>query len=550
MFRTKSIPSSAGMKRRDRFGRFPIVLAILLAGWFPSILMPVISYRTLSNTLESKILHDRQTFVQLVAHLVGDDLSRTGSVIQYYQTQPEVVKMLSGPNAENAAQQWLALTFYSHARIDGMFIAAPDGRLIASLPAIPASDTQDTSSVLWREGAAGSADVFVSPVHPRLPDNRMTTDIVGAVRTPEGAIVGYLGVSVLVERIGRRLSSIDFHGANCQVIDQSGMALFTNNFVPNMGSAAPQPSGLYEEIRQGKTGHLERNGNLYSFTTIDTTGWMTVVDEPRAVAYKPVRDLFSKLIFPAAWLIILTAIGAWLAGKFTRRQAEAARRIEREVIFNEKILANMPSGIALVDPDSRNFLQANEAFSEMAKRFGALPQEKDIHDATYDEVKIAPADAIERVLAFGAPFQLVEQPFTDQRRHDALRERQSAPASGFRAAHSGRALSGGRQDARRYPAPGADWRERGQGPVSRPAFARTAKSAFARHRHGGRAGGERAGFARCAPRARGHSSQRRVGGAIDRRSPRRHPHLKGQAPAQLRDRERARNLAARLRNLP
>ncbi|PYJ11498.1 MAG: hypothetical protein DMF06_02335 [Verrucomicrobia bacterium] len=414
MFRTQSIPSLAGVKRRYRFERFHIVVAILLAGWFPCILMPVISYRILSNTLESKILHDRQTFVQLVAHLVGDDLSRTGSVIEYYQTQPEVVKMLSGPNAGIAAQQWLALTFYAHARIDGMFIAAPDGRLIASLPAIPASDAQDNSSVLWREGAAGSTDVYVSPVHPRLPDNRMTTDIVGAVRTPEGAIVGYLGVSVLVERIGRRLSSIDFHGANCQVIDQSGMALFTNNFVPNMSAAAPQPRGLYEEIRQGQTGHLERNGNLYSFTTIDTTGWMTVVDEPRAVAYAPVRDLFSKLIFPAAWLIILTAIGAWLAGKFTRRQAETARRIEREVIFNEKILANMPSGIALVDPESRHFLQANQAFGEMAKRFGALPPEKDIHEASYDDVKIAPAEAIERVLAFGAPFQLVEQPFQDQ----------------------------------------------------------------------------------------------------------------------------------------
>src|SRR5436190_19164354 len=322
--------------------------------------------------------------------------------------------MLSGPNAGIAAQQWLALTFYAHARIDGMFIAAPDGRLIASLPAIPASDAQDNSSVLWREGAAGSTDVYVSPVHPRLPDNRMTTDIVGAVRTPEGAIVGYLGVSVLVERIGRRLSSIDFHGANCQVIDQSGMALFTNNFVPNMSAAAPQPRGLYEEIRQGQTGHLERNGNLYSFTTIDTTGWMTVVDEPRAVAYAPVRDLFSKLIFPAAWLIILTAIGAWLAGKFTRRQAETARRIEREVIFNEKILANMPSGIALVDPESRHFLQANQAFIDMARRFGELPEGRDIYEAIYDEVKIAPGEAIERVLAFGAPYQLVEYAFTDR----------------------------------------------------------------------------------------------------------------------------------------
>jgi signal transduction histidine kinase/ActR/RegA family two-component response regulator len=414
---TKSIPFLTGWKRRDRdrFERFNIVIAILLAGWVPSILMLVISYTSLRNTLESKILHDRQTFVQLIAHLVGDDLSRTGSVIEYYQTQPDVVKMLSAPSPEAAAQQWLAQTFYSHPRIDGMFIAAPDGRLVASLPVIPASVTQDFSAALWREGAAGSPDVYVSPVHPRLPDNRMTTDIVGAVRTPEGVVVGYLGVSVLVERIGRRLSSIDFADQSiCQVLDQTGMALFANNFVPNTGTVAAQPDNLLQESRQNKTGYIERNGNLYSFTTIDTTGWTTVVQQPKAVAYKPVGDLMDKITIPAIWLIILTAFGAWFAGKFTRRQAEAARRIEREVIFNEKILANMPSGIALIDPDSRHFLQANQAFSEMAKRFGEFAPEKDIHDASYDEVKIASAEAIEKVLAFGAPFQLVEQPFTDR----------------------------------------------------------------------------------------------------------------------------------------
>src|SRR5207248_6672953 len=104
--------SLTGSKRydRNRFARSNIVIAILLAGWVPSILMLVVSYTILTNTLESKILHDRQTFVQLIAHLVGDDLGRTGSVIEYYQPQPDIAKMLAGPNPELAAQQWLAQT--------------------------------------------------------------------------------------------------------------------------------------------------------------------------------------------------------------------------------------------------------------------------------------------------------------------------------------------------------------------------------------------------------------------------------------------------------
>src|SRR5438046_5366887 len=115
----QSIPFLAHLKRRDRdrLARYNIVVAILLAGWFPSILMLVASYTILTDTLESKILHDRQTFVQLIAHLVGDDLSRTGGVIQYYQTQPTIAKMFSEPTPEVMAQQWLRETFFSHPRI-------------------------------------------------------------------------------------------------------------------------------------------------------------------------------------------------------------------------------------------------------------------------------------------------------------------------------------------------------------------------------------------------------------------------------------------------
>ena len=388
-------------------------------------------------------------------------------------------------------------------------------------------------------------------MHARLPDNRLTTDIVGAVRTPEGAIVGYLGVSVLVERIGRRLSSIEFaEHANCQVLDQTGMALFTNNFVPNMGTAAPQPESLIQEVRQRKTGHLERNGSLYSFTTIDSTGWMTMVEQPKSVAFKPVRDLRDKITIPAIWLIALTLLGAIFVGKSARRQAEAARRIEREVIFNEKILANMPSGIALVDPDSRHFLQANQAFSEMAKRFGSLPQEKDIHDASYDEVKIAPVEAIEKVLAFGAPFQLVEQPFTDQ---DGMTR--FVNVNLLRLQGSEQTIQGvlylvedkTRDVTLRQELIGANASKDQflallshelRNPLS-PVIAMV-----------GELEASCSGFTGGAPGSGGNPSQRRIGGAPDRRSSGRHAHLERQAPAQPGNGERARDFAAVLRDLP
>src|SRR5438270_14089255 len=124
-------------KRGRNLERFDIVLTVLLAGWVPSILMLLVSYTTLKKTLESKILRDRQTFVQLIGHLVDDDLARTASIVSYYQTLPDMKRLFTGANPDVAAQQWIAQKFFSYPRIDGMFIAAADGRLRGTLPSAP-----------------------------------------------------------------------------------------------------------------------------------------------------------------------------------------------------------------------------------------------------------------------------------------------------------------------------------------------------------------------------------------------------------------------------
>ncbi len=401
--------------RHSRLERFNIVVSILLAGWIPSILTLVVSYSILSHTLQSNILNDRQTFVQLIARLVGDDLSRTGGIIDYYQASPEVAKILNSANPQPAAQLWLGNTFYSHPRIDGMFLTGRDGQLIASIPNLPTMVGKDVDSNLWRTEAAKASGAIVSPVHPRLSDNRIVTDVVGAIRGSDKNIIGYLGVSVLVERIGRRLAVIQYpEQSACQVVDQSGRALFAHDFRPNPDTSSSRDALLPKEVLEMKSGSLERSGNLYSFTPVELTGWTVVVKQPKAVAYQPRQDLLERMAVLSGWLVLAISIFAWFGGKFYQRQSEAARRIEREVIFNEKILANMPIGIAFVDPGSRKFLQANEAFTQMAQRFGGLPARREVIGSTNDQVKIAPPDAIERVLSFGTPFQLIEQPFQDE----------------------------------------------------------------------------------------------------------------------------------------
>ena len=402
-------------RRRERFERSKIIIPILLAGWIPSVLTLIVSYTILRDTLESRILRDRQTLVQLLGHVVRTDLSRSSEIINYYESLPEVARILSSPNPAPAAQQWVNSAFYSHPNVDGMFLAGPDGALLASIPTTPEMVGKDFGANYWREEATASEQPIVSSIHPRFSDNRLVANIVAAIRAPDRTLLGFVGDSVLIERIGKRLSTIEFSDRFVfQVLDQNGAALFSNEFKPNPHTTTPESSELLNKIGQSKSGHFEYRNNLYSFSRIESTGWVALVEQPLSVAYKPVHDLLGRMTVLTAWLVVLTAVFAWLGSRFYERQLESKQQLEREVIFNEKMLANMPGGIALVDPVSRRFLHANDAFARMAERFGEVPAGRDITEITCDDVKIAPPGAVERVLNFGTPFQLIEHPLKDK----------------------------------------------------------------------------------------------------------------------------------------
>src|SRR6266567_401686 len=402
-------------KRGRNLERFDIVLTVLLAGWVPSILMLLVSYTTLKKTLESKILRDRQTFVQLVGHLVDDDLASTASIVSYYQTLPDMERLFTAPNSQDTAQQWIAQKFFTYPRIDGMFIAATDGKLLGTLPAAPNLLGQPFHPDTWKDGADARTDPYVSPVHQRPVDGRMVTDVVGAVRTRDGKTIGYIGASILIERIGRRLSSISFTDMTvCQIIDQQGSPLFAPDFKPETKPTSPAEAKLISHIQRAQNGHLTRDGNIYSFEPLESAQWLAIIRQPEEIAYAPVHDLLRKITVPAGWLIAGTLVAAILAGRFYRRQAESARRIEREVSFNQKILANMPIGIALVDPETHRFLHVNDAFAQMALQIGQLPAGTDIGTVSYEQIKIVSPTIIENVLATGRPYQLIEEPFRDR----------------------------------------------------------------------------------------------------------------------------------------
>jgi hypothetical protein len=73
-------------------------------------------------------------------------LASTASIISYYQTLPDMERLFTAPNSQDAAQQWIAAKFFSYPRIDGMFIASADGKLLSALPGAPSLGRAAVSS--------------------------------------------------------------------------------------------------------------------------------------------------------------------------------------------------------------------------------------------------------------------------------------------------------------------------------------------------------------------------------------------------------------------
>ncbi len=457
---------------RPRLKPYQLALCVLFVGWVPSLLLAYYSYSVLGRTLEGKILEDGQTLVGSLSQHISNELERTAETMDYYRTLPSTAGLFAavpapappappppppsderppGPFSPNRRRplppthapaalspsavavppgitvlpavpllsppDWLANIFYPQKRIDGLFLTGIDGKLIASVPQLPGSGSGQAkagefTTDSWKNLPDSPGTVCrVSPVYARAADGRPVVSVVVTVRDKPGATVGYLGADILVERLGRRLHAMEMNNStSVQIVDESGHPLFDGGFQATLpGQSDTDPALLRAFEQQQGQGHAQIRQTLYFFAPIGAIGWHAVLERPAEEFYRPVRSLLSETALLVGLLVVGTTVAAVLLAAFYRRQLLSTLRIEQEQLFNEKILANMPIGIALVDPDTERFLHVNALFIDIATALAGLPRQSGIALVPFEKVGLATREALARVLHFGVPFQAVEQ---------------------------------------------------------------------------------------------------------------------------------------------
>lgn len=383
-----------------RFHPSQIALVILVAGWLPLLLTLLLTYSSLRKTLERRLIVDRRTLIDSVSSLIAYDLTRPGEVMQYYQTLPQIEGVIQLPPGDPRAQTWLESVYYGQPRIDGMFLADPSGRILAALP----RDEAMIGTIYPRSSQIESArqieGYFISPVHHRSPDNRKITAMVVALRGPAGELRGYIGAQVLIERIGRRLKEYDFgESSTAQLFDQNGVPLFQSDLQPRE-KLTPGAASLLEILREDQDGVFTYESDFFTSSEVDDTGWIALLRQPLKIAYAPLRTFVGKASLLALWMLAGTAVVAVGISRIYARQLAADERVQREMLFSEKVLSSMPIGVGVFDPQDRRMLKMNEHLSEMVKKFGACQSS----GPGFDELGFTSPEMFDKTVRHNWPF--------------------------------------------------------------------------------------------------------------------------------------------------
>ena len=456
-----------------RFRPWHLALAVLIVGWGPSLAVAYLSFDTLSRTLDDKTTADARSLAGSLARFVEDSLVRTGETVDYYRTLPSTAALLQArpappiaaavaapvptpaaaagrggaaptrptPPAPAAfppsriagataaalpaasAQEWLANIFYAQRRVDGFFLTDRDGHLLAAVPPPDPGLLQRPYAVEhWRAGADAilpaepTADArpgfSISPVYARPTDGRPVTSAVAPVRDNAGTVLGYLGADTLVERMGVRLATHSPSGRTAitpQLIDSRGRPLFTTQLGANTNNDVTLPPVLLAATRRQQAGQVETDGRAFFFAPLERAGWTAVLEESAAVVHQPVHDMRAQTLLMVGWLVAGCALAAYGLAALYRRQLNLSLLAQREQVFSENILANLPVGIALVDAFTGRFQQANESFNVILRSLGMIRQGETAVGEEFAASPLASPRTLGRVLKGGVPFRAVEE---------------------------------------------------------------------------------------------------------------------------------------------
>lgn len=295
-------------------------LPIGLLAWF--------SLTAAETSLRREIEAHSLTEARGIASSLESIFQEHAILLQSNAERPRLLQALKGRERAEVLRRLEAMSALDP-HIEGLFVAAPDGRLFANHPATPDAWGRDVSDLPAFRGVIEKGGPYVSEIHERLIG---APAFVWAIAVPvrdNGRLLGVLGMLGTLEGFASDLGRLKSETAHLYVVDQKGKIAYHSG-KPSAGPPADFSSiRPVREVLAGREGVVEYENPLEkddprrisAFAPVRRFGWGVVVETPVEKAFAPIRWLRRFVTIVSALLaVLLGGASALFARSYVRRR--------------------------------------------------------------------------------------------------------------------------------------------------------------------------------------------------------------------------------------
>ncbi|HWP57584.1 MAG TPA: PAS domain S-box protein [Candidatus Acidoferrales bacterium] len=335
---------------------WPGIVAVFVALVSPIILLAILTYRQVYGDLTRNALSGRQAIAYLAATTLKEKLDRLLDLATYLATRVRFRRLVQAGDWKQAID-FLRSEPKDFQFVDRIFLADPDGVVMADMPRLPGARDKSLKNQDWYKGVRRDWQPYISPAYRRSPkphDNVVAAAV--PIRNEKQAIIGILVLEVRLATFFQWSRALDVGPTGTlQFVDRLGQLVADSKSLDQEGISARAAIPSVQRVLRGERGTAiffepsAKRDLIVSYEPVTQYGWGALAVEPAETAFAGRSEALARLLLIC---LLVLALGSSLSALILRTLADrqkTARALSKSEERRRSIIETARDAFVAID---------------------------------------------------------------------------------------------------------------------------------------------------------------------------------------------------------